>query len=233
MTTVALISREDLLPYVNVNDDDDKWDTLLEAMVIAATEILEDYCGTGFNLEESTEYFESYQTDPSDSEPQYLWLVKAPVSEDVAVQVYYDPARVWATALATDKYFVDATRGVVQVYSNSGVPASGVSTPFGGSAYLNAQPGFKVIYEGGYESKHADPWDYLDVPKTIQAACGLQTSYMFRASTQDASGLVNMSGDLGSTQKKLPLGNKDFQVVDEAKALLRRYVRRNLVGRLL
>lgn len=118
--TTALISREDLLPYANVAEDDDKWDTLLEALVLAATEVIEDYCGTEFTLEESEEFFESYESLASETEPQFLWLRKAPISEDCPVQVFYDPTRQFTTALAENRTFVNRERGLVQVYTNAG-----------------------------------------------------------------------------------------------------------------
>lgn len=203
----ALISREELTPFLNIRSTDDPQDDLMARLALAVTELAEAWCGRTFKKEAVTEYHHAYQQWRDDPEPQYVWLRKLPVDTGAAFTLKYSQNRKWdessaVTITSPSGYLLDAEKGLIRVFGND-VPASG-SLPAGSRqpVFYEAHAGFRVVYTGGYAANaDTDPWEFLDAPAGLKAAAGLWINYFFQRVVNNSVGLETLTGEDARARK--------------------------------
>lgn len=227
--TVALVSKAMLVKFVNLRDDDDRYDSVLNNFAVMASELIEDYLGRSLEQLVRTEFKESYASYPGDTMAQLLWLDAYPVDTSLEPTVKYSnsldhdgPAG--RTLLNGKDFLVDPTKGIVRVFDVSLATALPLS---GGSSFQSHPVGFKVIYKAGFPPITGTGWTYLDVPMGLATATAMQAAFYFHAHTRGSLGLDTAGGDSSNASKSKPGKTSEGEnLIPEVRTALRPYLRK-------
>lgn len=228
--TIALTSREVLGQFINLREDDDRYDQLLEYFVIQASELIEEYLGRGLEKKERTEFHQSKDSQPGDPIPQHLWLDSFPLDLDEQFTVQYSNELNWDTQinLASDKYCqVDPDKGIVRIFT----PLRSSINP---EVFTDHMMGFKITYTGGYPVTNATgAWIRLNVPSGLSTAAAMQAAFLFNSHSRGSIGLGTTGGDQSGAAKTKPTSSEERQaLIPEVRTALRPYLRKgSLIGR--
>lgn len=211
---VALASKNQLKLFLNLHDDDDRYDEVVQNLANSVTPLIEFYLGRKLEKKASVEYFPSHYTEENSSSPIFVWVKRYPIDEELSWAVTYcETYNRELESDVTDKVFLDAEDGLIKVFA-------------GEFAYQDNNIGLKVTYTGGYTLIDAR-WPYLDVPIAIATAAAMQTAFLFDVYTKGSLGMATISGDPLATQKILRSQFDSATIlIPEAVTLLRPY-RRN------
>lgn len=222
--TVALTSKAAVLRYVNLSEDDDRFDSVLLDFATMASELIESYLGRDLQAVERQEFRESQLSQQGEALPQILWMGAYPIQSTPAPSVLYSPqmGHDAANPLVENRDFVvDYAKGLVKIVPNTGT-------------YIDHPFGFKITYTGGYPLVSGSGWDYLDVPLGLATAAALQTAFFFNSHTRGSLGLDTVGGDNAGSQKTKggKVAEGEF-LIPEVRSALRPYFRKDsLLGRL-
>lgn len=235
--TTSLVSRQELVRFVNISEDDARYDSVLESFAVMSSTLIESFLGRGLEYGRRVEYHRSYLSFAGDDLAQVIWLGAYPVDKGEGVEIRFSPSLSWDAGILLvehNHFWMVDEEGVLNIMS----PASGQGSLVmaQGSHYGNHPAGFRVTYTGGYKhTGEVNPsWDYLAVPPAMATAAAMQTAFYFNAHTKGALGLDTGSGDSASAQKTKPVGS-DMEpwggLIPEVRAALRPFVRKgSLVG---
>lgn len=78
----ALISKKKLKPFLNLDEDDDRYDAVIEALVLSVTASIEHYLDRSLERQEVSEYFSSSEIF-DDKDISLIWLKNYPVVDSL------------------------------------------------------------------------------------------------------------------------------------------------------
>lgn len=222
--TTPLIAIDDVKKILPIREGNTSFDAQLEALILVATKQIEHHCRREFAAVERTEYYtprasENYGYDLFGSSEdglkigasdQSIILRAAPVADDPAIAVYYDPSRVWG-----DDTLIPAERIFVESHATSAVLNFNWPTRV-------VRNSLKIVYTAGYSV--VDDSLSSSIPEDLKQAAIFQTAYMFTRSLPEEVGTNSHAEDGQQVE------TERSAIVREAVALLAPY-RRVLTGR--
>jgi hypothetical protein len=192
VTQLKLTERARVKRLLKVAEADTINDELYDALIDQVSTEAEQICRRHFTYNPNrVEYYQSYEQNPFDPDPQYLWL-DGPIDPDVQMVIVwaaYDQHDANGITLnptpanpiypyQNEDYRIDYDRSLVIIKSSTGsvanmpIPA-GVGLP----VYSYSPTGFRVSYAGGYrvlEKPDSEPDDPLDDWGVVLVPVGLR-----------------------------------------------------------
>lgn len=192
----------------------DGHDELLGQCIVAATELITNYCRRDFTQAQHVETFTPYPNP--NRRPQKFWVNEGPIvdgSVSIKYSYYYDwdNTDAWDnTEFTTPTYVVNNERGMITVFYPFTTVAIGA---------------LQVTYTGGYEADTTDT-DLILVPDKVQQACAIQASFYLERFLEQETG----QNDEKSKGQALRIDKAALTgPVPEARALLAP-LRKTLIG---
>jgi len=217
---VALASKNQFKRFLNLHDDDDRYDEIVQNLANSVTPLVEFYLDRTLEKKETVEYLPSRYTEANSGTPIFLWVKRYPIDNNLSWSITY--CNTYAKNLeidVTDKVFLNAEEGLFKVFADD-------------ITYQDYNVGLKVTYTGGYDLVD-NRWPYLDVPIAIATASAMQTAFLFDVYTKGSLGMATTSGDPLATKKVLRSQfDNATTLIPEAVTLLRPYRRKgDLLGK--
>jgi hypothetical protein len=129
--STAFITKTDVKNYLQINSTDTKNDTLLDSLIPAAQDFIEEYCSTKFEKLARTEYHKGGSNQ--------IFLKEYPVDKTQTISVWDDWQREYGsdTLIDSDDYFVDEDTGVITFDYEVGGQAGSVKVTYTGGSLPN------------------------------------------------------------------------------------------------
>lgn len=225
---VPIVSKKVLIQFVNLAEDDDRYDKVLEMLSGVTSKMVEDFLGRKLELVQRVEYARSYRADATTprGDDQLIVLSATPVDPNANLDVRYSATLQWdlSPPMVEGKDFVvDRELGEIRVF-----PAN--TSSFIGKVIEPHPIGFRVTHTSGYK-KVAAKWAYLEVPSEVMTATALQVAFFFNAHTRGSIGLETSGGDSSSSKKDQLSADLDkVKLLPEVRAMLAPFAKSTVVG---
>lgn len=226
---VPIVSKKVLVQFVNLSEDDDRYDKLLEMLTGVTSKMVEEFLGRSLEFTERVEYHRSYQADSTTpkGDDQLILLKAFPVDAESVLDVRYSATLQWDQTpplLEGKDFIVDRELGEIRVF-----PANNQAVFI--SRNVEAHPmGFRVKHFSGYK-KVVSKWSYLDVPSEMMTAAAMQVSFFFNSHTRGSVGLETSGGDNPNAKKdKLTDSPDKLRLLPEVRAMLTPFARNKVIG---
>lgn len=188
MALIKLVEMSVVKDFCNIAQSDTLDNTQLKGMIEQASREVMLFTRRDFEYGLKTEFCLSYDQQPYDPYPQYLWLTAFPLDTTKGNQGITEI--VWApndmheemgATLDTTDYQVVPERGAVIVRRSTGLFNGIIPLIHGRLIFSFAPRGFRVTYWGGYASLNPSPYpdtairDPLDDFDVLDVPLGLKT----------------------------------------------------------
>lgn len=216
-----IVSKKVLVQFVNIQEDDDRFDKVLEMLAGVVSGMVQDFLGRKLEAVTRVEYARSYSSDSSTNpgDDQLILLNSYPIGSTPALVLKYSDSLSWDTSAPLVEgvdYMVDSEAGLIRVF-----PASGKG--FSSRVFKNHPMGFQVTHKSGYDLVTAK-WPYLNVPQDMMTAAALQTAFYFHAHTHGSLGFDNAGGDSKESSSKSKLDDPQrTNLLPEVRAMLTQF----------
>jgi len=209
---ISLVSKNKLKRYLNIVEDDTRYDEIIKDLSVSITPLFEHYLNRELTKASVTEYFKSQNGIGT-----MCWLRRYPIDDTETITITQSDTYTWEeeTDISSESLITHDT-GIIRIF---------------GEEYTDNPIGIKIQYTGGYDEV-AERWSYLNVPEAISTAAALQTAYIFETYTKGSLGIMTNHGDdIKATKSQNYLNDQETTLIPEVITFLRPFKRRGpLIG---